>query len=84
MAAEKHPREEMMLRDLDVTRQALRIENREAERLRSCLSAVETELAAADREMATAEAAASSAQAQLAGKALSLSYLLVLCGTTSY
>ena len=48
---EKHPREEMMVRDLDVTKQALRIENREAERLRSCLSI-------ADRETTMAEAAA--------------------------
>ena len=45
----------MMLQDLDVTRQALREENREAERLRSCLSAVETALAIADRETAVAE-----------------------------
>jgi hypothetical protein len=33
MAAEKHPREETMVQDLDVTRQALHVENREAERL---------------------------------------------------
>ena len=58
MSVEKRAREEMMVRDLDVTRQALHMENREAERLRSCLSAVETALVAADREMATAEAAA--------------------------
>ena len=58
MAVEEHPREEMMLQDLDMTRQALRVENREAEQLWSCLSTVEMALAAADREMATAEAAA--------------------------
>ena len=58
MAVEKRPREEMMVRDLDVTMQALRVENREAERLWSCFSAVETALAAADREAAVAEAAA--------------------------
>ena len=57
MVAKKRPREEMMLRDLDVTRQVLRAKNQEAERLRSCLSAVETALVVADREMATAEAA---------------------------
>ena len=58
MAAKKRPREEMMVQDLDVTRQALRAENQEAERLRSCLSTVETALAATNREMATAEAVA--------------------------
>ena len=58
MAAEKRPREEMMLRDLYVTRQALHAANQEAEWLRSCLSAVEMALAAADRETAVAEAAA--------------------------
>ena len=47
-----------MVRDLDMTRQALRIENGEAERLRSCLSAVKTALTAADRETTAAEAAA--------------------------
>ena len=47
-----------MVRDLDMTRQALRIENGEAERLRSCLSAMETALAAADTEMATAKVVA--------------------------
>ena len=56
MAAEKRPREEMMLQDLDVTRQALREENREAERLRSCLSTMEMALAVADRETAVTEA----------------------------
>ena len=56
MLAEKHPREEMMVRDLDVTRQALRVENQEAERPRSCLSNVEMALTVADRETATAEA----------------------------
>jgi hypothetical protein len=50
--------EEMMVWDLDVTRQALRVENREAKQLRSCLSAVEMALATTDREMAMAEAAA--------------------------
>jgi hypothetical protein len=58
MVAEKHPREEMMVQDLDVTRQALCTENQEVERLWSCLSAVETALAAADRETAAAEAIA--------------------------
>ena len=58
MVAKKHPREEMMVRDLDVTMQALRVENREAERLWSCFSAVETALAVANRETAVAEAAA--------------------------
>ena len=46
-----------MVRDLDVTRQALHAENREAQWLRSRLSAVETALVVADREMAVAEAA---------------------------
>ena len=46
----------MMVQDLDVTRQALYVENREAERLRSCLSTVETALTVANREMAMAEA----------------------------
>ena len=58
MAVEKHPREEMMVWDLDVTRQALRMENREAERLQSCFSTMETALTVADRETAMAEAAA--------------------------
>ena len=58
MAAEKHLREEMMVRDLDVTRLALHAENQKVERLRSCLSTVETALATADREMAMAEATA--------------------------
>ena len=58
MVVDKHPREETMVRDLDVTRQALRAENRETEQLRSSFSAVETALAAADREAAVAEAAA--------------------------
>ena len=48
----------MMVRDLDVTRQALCVENQEVEQLRSCLSAVETALAAADRETAVVEAVA--------------------------
>jgi hypothetical protein len=39
----------MMVRDLDVTRQALCTENREAERLWLCLSALEMALVAADR-----------------------------------
>ena len=56
MAAEKRPREDTMVSDLDVTRQALYTENQEAERLWSCFSIVETALAAADREMATAKA----------------------------
>ena len=47
-----------MVQDLDVTRQALRVENQEAEQLWSCLSAVETALTATDREMATAKATA--------------------------
>jgi len=84
MAVEKRPREEMMLRDLDVTRHGLPMENWEAERLWSCLFAVEMALTTANRETATAKAAAGQAQAQLASKALSLLYLLVLCGTTSY
>jgi hypothetical protein len=58
MEAEKHPREEMMVRDLDMTRQALRMENWEAERLRSCFSTVKTALAAANRETAMTEAGA--------------------------
>ena len=58
MAVEKHLREEMMLWDLDVTRQGLHMENQEVERLRSCLSAMETALAKANRETATAEATA--------------------------
>jgi hypothetical protein len=41
-----------------VNRLALRVENWEAEQLRSCLSAMETALATIDREMAVAEAAA--------------------------
>ena len=47
-----------MVQDLDVTRQAFRVENREAERLWLCLSAMKAALAATDRETATAEAAA--------------------------
>ena len=47
-----------MVRDLDMTRQALHVENREVGRLWSCLSAVETALAVADRETAMDEAAA--------------------------
>ena len=50
--------EEMMVRDLDVTRQALHVENQKAKQLRSCISAVEIVLAASDRETAMAEAAA--------------------------
>ena len=46
MVVEKRLREELMVRDLDVTRQALHVENREAERLRSCLSTMEMALAA--------------------------------------
>jgi hypothetical protein len=57
MSAEKHSREEMMVRDLDVTMQALRAENQQVERLWSCLSAMETALTVANREMVTAEAA---------------------------
>ena len=56
MAAEKRPREEMMLRDLYVTRQALHAANQEAEWLRSCLSTMEMALAVADRETAVTEA----------------------------
>ena len=58
MAAKKRPREEMMVRDLDATRQALRMENQEAVQLRSCFFAVEKALAATDRETAMAEAIA--------------------------
>ena len=58
MSVEKRAREEMMVRDLDVTRQALHAENREAERLWLCLSTVQMALTAADRETAVAEAAA--------------------------
>ena len=58
MAAEKRPREEMMVQDLDMTRQALHVENQEAKRLRSCLSAVEMALVVANRETVMAEAAA--------------------------
>ena len=61
MSMEKHPREEMMVQDLDVTRQALNAENREAERLRSCFSTVEMALTTTDRETATTEAAAGKA-----------------------
>ena len=50
MVVEKRPREQMMLRDLDVTRQALHTENQEAEQLRSCLSTIEMALTTADRE----------------------------------
>ena len=57
MAVKKRPREDMMVWDLDVTRQALRAESQEAERLRSCLSTMETALTVADRETAAAEAA---------------------------
>ena len=46
-----------MLRDLDVTRQGLHVENQEVERLRSCLSAMEMALIPADRETAVAKAA---------------------------
>ena len=58
MAVKKRPREDMMVWDLDVTRQALHVENLETEQLWSCLSAVEMALAKADRETATAEATA--------------------------
>jgi len=58
MVAEKHPREEMMVRNLDMTRQALRVENQEAEWLQLCLSAVEAALTRTDREIAVAKAAA--------------------------
>ena len=58
MSVEKRPREEMLVWDLDVTRQALRGENLEVERLRSCLSTMEMALAVANRETATAKAAA--------------------------
>ena len=58
MAAEKRPREETMVQDLDVTRQALRTENREVDQLRPCFSAMETALATADRETAAAKATA--------------------------
>ena len=57
MAMEKRPREEMMVWDLDVTKQALLMENREAERLWLCLFAVETGLTTANREMTVAKAA---------------------------
>ena len=58
MSVEKHLREEMMVQDLDMARQALHVKNQEAERLQSCLSIMETALVAAHRETATAEAAA--------------------------
>ena len=58
MATEKHPREETMVQDLDVTRQALYVENQEAEWLRSCFSAMEIALTAANRETVAVEAAA--------------------------
>ena len=58
MSVEKRLREEMMVWDLDVTRQAIRMENREAEWLWPCLSAMETALTATDREMAVAQATA--------------------------
>ena len=58
MMAEKHPREKMMVQDLDVTRQALHMENREVGWLRSCLSTMETALTVADKETAATEAAA--------------------------
>ena len=45
-----------MVQDLDMTWQALYVKNREAKWMRSCLSAVETALTAADWEMAAAEA----------------------------
>ena len=48
-----------MMQDLDVTRQALHVESQEVERLRSCLSAVETALTAVDRETTKAEATTS-------------------------
>ena len=47
-----------MVQELHVTRQALHVENWEAERLWSCLSTMEMALATADREMATTEAIA--------------------------
>ena len=46
----------MMVWDLDITRQALRVENRKVERLQSCLSAVEMALTVADRETTATEA----------------------------
>ena len=46
-----------MVRDLDMTRHALRTESRETERMRSCLSVVEMALIVADREMVAVEAA---------------------------
>ncbi|XP_066375112.1 uncharacterized protein [Miscanthus floridulus] len=55
-----------MVRDLDVTSQALHKESRETERLQLCLSAVETALDVVDRETTVAEAVAMEAQAQLA------------------
>jgi hypothetical protein len=58
MSMEKRSREEMMVRDRDMTRRALRVENQQAERLWSCLSAMETALAAANMETTAAEAAA--------------------------
>ena len=45
-----------MVRDLDMTRHALRTESRETERMRSCLSVVEMALTAADRETTAAKA----------------------------
>ena len=50
-----------MVQDLDMTRQALHVENQEVERLRSCFSTVEMALTTTDRETATTEAAAGKA-----------------------
>ena len=47
-----------MVQDLDMTWQALYVKNREAKWMRSCLSAVETALAIADRETDVVEATA--------------------------
>ena len=49
---------EMMVRDLDVTKEALCVENWEAEQLWLCLSAVETTLTTANRDTAVAKAVA--------------------------
>jgi hypothetical protein len=56
-----------VVRELDVTRQALRDECREAEQLRECISVMETALDAAGREAAVAKAATAAAQVELTG-----------------
>ena len=58
----------MVVRQLDVTNQALYDRSREAERLRECLSAAEVVLGAADEEAVVAKATTTNAQAELVGK----------------